>query len=279
MGRFTIEILASQCGVTTQNLRSWQRYGLIKARKDEKGHRYYDFSHISQVNLIVQWIGKGVPLRSIQALMMGEEIRKNSGWFAYQEQLYALCEAGNLSKLRGFIWKIAREVPPHVFIDEFIRPFRLWITAGRQPGLEISRVRLDTALIEYAVFAVSNMRKRAGGTMLILGTHFNDTVELWLEAIRYAGEGFQVEVLAGRVSQPDLSREPYDHILVWAGRPLNAAQKARHTAWLEQGVPVAITGPGVRPMMKKASRDGDLKLKVPPAANQNPSDSPDIQTA
>jgi len=123
------------------------------------------------------------------------------------------------------------------------------------------------------------MRKRAGGTMLILGTHFNDTVELWLEAIRYAGEGFQVEVLAGRVSQPDLSREPYDHILVWAGRPLNAAQKARHTAWLEQGVPVAITGPGVRPMMKKASRDGDFKLKVPPAANHNRSDSLDIQTA
>ncbi|UTJ49467.1 hypothetical protein NLZ15_10820 [Atlantibacter subterranea] len=37
-------------------------------------------------------------MRSIQALMMGEETRKNSGWLAYQQQLDALCEAGNLIK-------------------------------------------------------------------------------------------------------------------------------------------------------------------------------------
>lgn len=277
MGRFSIDILASQCGVTTQNLRSWQRYGLIKALRDEQGHRYYDFSHISQVNLIVQWIGKGVPLRNIQALMMGEEVRKNSGWFAYQEQLYALCEAGNLAKLRGFIWKMAREVPPNVFVDEFIRPFRLWITAGRQPGLDVSRVRLDTALIEYAAFAVSGARKRPGGTMLIMGANFNDTVELWLEAIRYAGEGLRVEVLAGAITQPDLSNEAYDHILVWVERPLNAAQKTRQTAWLEKGVPLVVTGPGVRPKIKTAVTGGDLAISTQPAANQHP--SADQQTA
>lgn len=50
--------------------------------------------------------------------------------------------------------------------------------------------------------------------MLIMGANFNDTVELWLEAIRYAGEGFHVEVLAGAISKPDLSQGSSDHILV-----------------------------------------------------------------
>lgn len=178
MGQFTIDILASQCGVTTQNLRSWQRYGLIKASKDDRGNHIYDFSHVAQVGLIVEWIGKGVPLRNIHALIAGEEIRKNSGWFGYQEQLLSLCEAGNLSKLRGFIWKMGRELPPQVFVDEFIRPFRLWLNAGYQPSLDIIRVRLDSALIEYANFIISSIRKRPGGSILILGFNFNDTVEL-----------------------------------------------------------------------------------------------------
>ena len=86
--------------------------------------------------------------------------------------------------------------------------------------------------------------------MLIMGANFNDTVELWLEAIRYAGEGFHVEVLAGAISKPDLSQGSSDHILVWVERPLNAAQKARQAAWLEKGVPLAATGPGVKPLIK-----------------------------
>lgn len=51
--------------------------------------------------------------------------------------------------------------------------------------------------------------------MLIMGANFNDTVELWLEAIRYAGEEFHVEVLAEAISKPDLSQGSSDHILVW----------------------------------------------------------------
>lgn len=72
-------------------------------------------------------------------------------------------------------------------------------------------------------------------------------------------------MLAGFISQPDLTRERYDHILVWVERPLNAAQKARHIALLEQGVPVALAGPGVR------ANTGKLIVEAPvtqPAANQ-----------
>ena len=57
-------------------------------------------------------------------------------------------------------------------------------------------------------------------------------------------------MLAEAISKPDLSQGSSDHILVWVERPLNAAQKARRAAWLEKGVPLAATGPGVKPLIK-----------------------------
>ncbi|CAM7829597.1 hypothetical protein [Atlantibacter hermannii] len=68
--------------------------------------------------------------------------------------------------------------------------------------------------------------------MLIMGANFNDTVELWLEAIRYAGEGFHVEVLAGAISKPDLSQGSSDHILVWfSARSMRLRKRARPHGW------------------------------------------------
>lgn len=73
---------------------------------------------------------------------------------------------------------------------------------------------------------------RRGVSMLIMGANFNDTVELWLEAIRYAGERFHVEVLAGAISKPDLSQGSSDHILVWVEcRSMRPRKRARPHGW------------------------------------------------
>ncbi|WP_437124500.1 hypothetical protein [Atlantibacter subterraneus] len=70
--------------------------------------------------------------------------------------------------------------------------------------------------------------------MLILGTHFNDTVELWLEAIRYAREGFQVEVLERsltphrkRAMPPGLNRA-----YRWQLPVLEWVRRVRKPAWM-----------------------------------------------
>ena len=73
---------------------------------------------------------------------------------------------------------------------------------------------------------------RRGFLMLIMGANFNDTVELWLEAIRYAGEEFHVEVLAGAISKPDLSQGSSDHILVLVERrSMRPRKRARPHGW------------------------------------------------
>lgn len=41
MATFSISAMAAQCGVTTANIRSWERYGLLEPAKDEAGNRFY----------------------------------------------------------------------------------------------------------------------------------------------------------------------------------------------------------------------------------------------
>ncbi|WP_437615795.1 MerR family transcriptional regulator [Erwinia sp. V71] len=246
MPLFTIDVLADQCGVTPANIRSWQRYGLLKPHRDEQGHRFFDHSHVSRIATIVAWLQKGVELREMQALINGETPRSPSGWTACQQQLLAHCESCKPNKLRALIWRYGREIPPVIFVDEVVRPLRRWLHAGQQPEWAMTRILLDTALTEYATFVLGSVRKRPAATMLVMALSLHDPLELWLEAIRYAGDGFRVEVMMGAIAEPDLSRVDAEHILIWSEHALTPDQQQRFERWLESGLYVFLAGPGAR---------------------------------
>lgn len=248
MAHFTIDVLADQCGVTPANIRSWQRYGLIKPLRDENGHRFFDHAHIARIAAIVEWLQKGVALSDMLALINGEVMRRTSGWMTCQQQIMAHCEAFRPQKLRTLIWRYGREIPPAIFVDEVIRPLRLWLNAGKQPQLDMPRILLDTALTEYATFLLSSVRKRPAATLLIMSFNVKDPLELWLEAIRYAGDGFRVEVMAGSVIRPDLSQVQAEHIMIWTERALTADQQQQYQRWFERGLCVFLAGPGAKRM-------------------------------
>ncbi|VEB96963.1 HTH-type transcriptional repressor YcgE [Cedecea lapagei] len=242
MARFNIDVLASQCGVTPANIRSWQRYGLIKPLVDENGHRFFNFTHFSRVMAIVGLLEKGAALPDMLARLNGDKTSPPSGWVEVQEALLALCEAMQPAKLRGLIWRCGRELPPAIFIDEIIRPLRLWLNAGVQQEMVMSRALLDTALTEYATFVLASGRKRPGGRLFILALSLRDPVELWLEGIRFASDGFCVEVLDREIPCPDLSGIAADHIMIWTDKPLDQEQQALYQRWLKSGLPVFLAG-------------------------------------
>ncbi|MCU5773780.1 MerR family transcriptional regulator [Erwiniaceae bacterium BAC15a-03b] len=246
MPHFTIDVLADQCGVTPANIRSWQRYGLLKPHRDEKGHRFFDHSHIARIAAIVGWLHQGVALSDMLALFNGERISQHAGWSSCQQQLLAHCESFKPQKLRALIWRFGREIPPAILVDEVLRPLRRWFDAGEQPAPDMSRVLLDTALIEYATFLLNSVRKRPAATLLIMAFDLRDPLELWLEAIRYAGDGFRVEVLSGAVADPELSRVEAEHIMIWSERMLTVTQRQRYDDWLASGFYVFLAGPGAK---------------------------------
>ena len=246
MPHFTIDVLADQCGVTPANIRSWQRYGLLTPLRDEQGHRFFESSHIARIATIVSWLQKGVALSDMLALINGEILRETSGWMTCQQQLLTHCEALRPLKLRGLIWRYGREIPPAIFVDEVIRPLRQWLNVGKQPELDMPRLLLDTALTEYATFLLSSMRKRPAASMMIMAFSLKDPLDLWLEAIRYAGDGFRVEVLSGAVAKPDLSRVQAEHIMIWSDSALTPSQQQQYDSWLKSGLYVFLAGPAAK---------------------------------
>lgn len=242
MARFNIDIFASQCGVTPANIRSWQRYGLIKPHVDDRGHRFFDIDHCSRVNEIVGWLEKGVPLSNILALLNGEETRCTSGWFAIQEVLISHCREQQHAKLRGLIWRCGRELPPAIFIDEMIRPLRLWMSTNNGSGMAMARAVLDSALIEYAAFVLASGRKRYGSSMSIIAVSLNDSIDIWLESIRYASDRFRVEVLPHVITVSELDKIKADHIIVWVDEVLNQKQQLEYQRLLAEGKPVVLAG-------------------------------------
>lgn len=242
MARFNIDVFASQCGVTPANIRSWQRYGLIKPHADERGHRFFDTGHFSRVNDIVGWLKKGVPLSNILALLNGEEMRRTSGWFAIQDIVLSHCREQQHGKLRGLIWRYGRELPPAIFIDEMIRPLRLWMNADTSSGMAMARAALDSALIEYATFVLASGRKRPGSSMYMLAMSLHDSIDIWLESIRYASDGFRVEILPHVIVMPELDKIIADHIVIWIDRVLNQKQREEYQRWVADGKTVILAG-------------------------------------
>ncbi len=246
MPHFTIDVLADQCGVTPANIRSWQRYGLLKPHRDEQGHRFFDHSHVARIATIVDWLQTGVKLSDMLAQLNGEAQRAPSGWKSCQQQLLLLCESCKPQKLRALIWRFGREIPPAIFVDEVVRPLRIRLDAGQQPALAMARILFDTALTEYATFLLGSMRKRPAATMLIMALSLRDPLELWLEAIRYAGDGFRVEVMMGAIAAPEPERVDAEHIMIWSEYALTPDQQQRFERWLERGLYVFLAGPGAR---------------------------------
>lgn len=242
MANFNIDVFASQCGVTPANIRSWQRHGLIKPHVDERGHRFFDIDHCSRVAEIVGWLEKGVALSHILPLLNGEDVRRTSGWFAIQEMFVNYCLEQEHAKLRGLIWRYGRELPPAIFIDEVIRPLRLWMSTNNRSGMTMARAVLDSGLIEYATFVLTSGRKRYGSSMYIIAMSLHDSVDIWLESIRYASDGFRVEVLASVIVMPELDNIKADHIMIWVDKILNQKQQAEYKRWIAEGKPVILAG-------------------------------------
>lgn len=167
MATFSISAMAAQCGVTTANIRSWERYGLLQPTKDEAGNRFYCIEDAIRIQHIIDALSKGFSLKEIKPALYGEETHCRSGWLFYQEEILAQCRKFEPAKLRKLLWRYGREIPPCIVIESILRPLRLWLSAGDDDARRFEKALLDTAIIEYATFQLSSVRKAPAGTMLI----------------------------------------------------------------------------------------------------------------
>lgn len=244
MGGFTLEMLSEQCGVSMPNLRAWQRYGLLKPARTADGERRFDYSHLLRIELIVQWLDRGVPPEEIGCLLKSKDAAWSDRWELCQERVLTALEKPQSEKLRTLLRKLGRDIPPAMLIDKVLLPLRERLRTGNEPFRMTRRVRFDSQLIEYVTFVLQTLRKRAAPNMVMIPLNMRDPLDIWLQALRFAGEGFRIEVLSQPVPNPEPDLFACDHFLLWSDTPLSPLQQKVLQQWRSKGVPLFTVGPG-----------------------------------
>ena len=71
---FPIRELSDRTQVNTVTLRAWERrYGLLKPKRTEKGHRIYGENDVKLVEDIIELLNRGVPIGKVKPLIENTE--------------------------------------------------------------------------------------------------------------------------------------------------------------------------------------------------------------
>lgn len=69
-GWLPIREVSRRTGVNPVTLRAWERrYGLVVPQRTPKGHRLYSEAQVSRIQAILTWLGRGVAVSKIRALL------------------------------------------------------------------------------------------------------------------------------------------------------------------------------------------------------------------
>ncbi|NIH16180.1 MerR family transcriptional regulator [Serratia symbiotica] len=105
---YSIGEVAQLCDINPVTLRAWQRrYGLLKPKRSEGGHRLYDNEDVARIRTIRIWIERGVPINMVKALLDGKAQRDHSAnWALLQKQLLTLLHTSSPSQLRRRLFEL-----------------------------------------------------------------------------------------------------------------------------------------------------------------------------
>lgn len=242
MAQYSIGDVAERCGINPVTLRAWQRrYGLLKPQRTEGGHRLFDEDDIERIEEIKRWIESGVPVGKVKALIEGENVNFDDGWFILQEEILAVLRQVRPSKLRAKIASTGKENPADALID------RVYVPIRQRLGLDQNTARamcslLDGALIDYIAFCLTGSRKKAGKDALLIGWGITDRTRLWMEAWRLSQQGWRIDVLAEPLDSPRPELFPGQHLFVYTGKALTKRQQEQMTDWQAQGFSITSHG-------------------------------------
>lgn len=242
MAFYSIGEVAERCGINPVTLRAWQRrYGLFKPQRSEGGHRQFDETDIQRIEEIKRWIQSGVPVGKVKSLLEENHPVEHDDWASQQEEMMVVLRHARPAKLRAAIMAAGRQHPADAVIDRLILPVRQRLRLDQNTARAICSM-LDGVLIDYAVTALAEARKKASKDALLIGWDCDDRTRLWLEAWRLSQQGWNIDVLAEPLDSPRPELFPGQRIFVWTGTALSLRQQEQLTHWQEQGFDIVSHG-------------------------------------
>lgn len=241
-------------GVNTVTLRAWERrYGLLIPQRTTKGHRLYSQADIERVKEIQLWLGRGLAISKVKALLAdeqrGDEVPEiNSIWLELIQQIQGAITAFNRNQLERLIEDTFALYPIGMIADFLLVPL-LAELQGDAPGKPVRRAFFAAVILEYLQASQARQRQAAQGAKILVVSVSGDERSILAQVLNYGLliNQHQAEFL-GNLSAKELSLCAevlgVKILVIHADDALNTGELQLHlNQWRERSViPVVLVG-------------------------------------
>ncbi|WAH57956.1 MerR family transcriptional regulator [Pseudomonas silvicola] len=256
-GWLPIREVARQTGVNPVTLRAWERrYGLIVPHRTAKGHRLYGAAHVQRIQHILTWLGRGVAVSQVKALLDDA-----------QAPLAANPDGGDWQPLRASLMLAIGELaerrvddtfnqamalyPPTTLCEHLLLPLLADLEQRWQGqfGAQMERVFFLSWLRSKLGARIYHNNRQLNGAPLLLVNQSDLVLEpyLWLCAWLASSADCPVEVFDWPLPAGELAlaaeRLKARAVLLYSRKPLNLPHLPRLLAGITE--PTLIVGPTV----------------------------------
>lgn len=161
-------------GVNTVTLRAWERrYGLLVPQRTAKGHRLYTRADIQKVQQIQLWLGRGIAIGKVKALLAQEglvsegEGDSDSVWVGLATQIHQHLDAFHRLRLEHLLAETFALYPVEMVADFLLIPL-LENMQGQAPGQVARRAFFASVTQEFLQAAIYRQRQAAQGEQILL---------------------------------------------------------------------------------------------------------------
>lgn len=136
---YSISQTGALTGVNPVTLRAWERrYGLLRPRRTEKGHRLYSETDIEQIRTVLDWLAKGVAISRIRPLLNADVFQGDASpaaeWeLAQEEGIHAALTLAP-RKLEQQFNRLSGDYPLAQVFSQWVVPLHAHLTLLAQDG-------------------------------------------------------------------------------------------------------------------------------------------------
>lgn len=280
-GWLPIRDVSRRTGVNPVTLRAWERrYGLVVPQRTPKGHRLYSEAQIARIQEILTWLGRGVAVSKIRALLDEDTPPPaeagSSPWDDLRQQCIAAIGRINERQLDDLFNGALAIYPALTLCEQLMLPLldeleRRW---QGQFGAQLERVFFHTWLRTKFGTRLYHHNRQQRGAPLLLVNQSDLPLEpgVWLTAWLASSAGFPLEIFDWPLPPGELAlaveRLQPRAVLLYASCTLNLPQLSRLLAGVD--CPRLLVGPAtaIHPeaLQEQVSTDQPLHLASDPVA-------------
>lgn len=175
---FPIRELSLKTGVNSVTLRAWERrYGLLKPKRTNKGHRLYDQGDVQRVEGILRWIQQGVAVSKVRALIdqgvMFDAVAPSNEWLEWQAALVKAAGAFQGEKIEQMYQQIFSQYPADIAVRDWLLP------SFEQLGKGAALAFCESIVMSCLIARVSSFKVQKKSAHNVLITGLSSQRSLW----------------------------------------------------------------------------------------------------